>query len=251
MDISADLFFEGLGDLSINTINFNSEEQQSFTIDVDSFSQSTNNVKFGLTNFSMDFYLSLLWSMQLKLKGFFGFIGPWRINLFTYPRLPLGGHPSTGDTYGLLDILPTEDLPSFSLDTYNMDDGGNGILEPGETGSIFADFNNIGDGPAINANITVTSQNITVDSGIIGEYVFNYNQDNSFSHEIAFTLAGGYTQRNITIYYDIIWLAVNGSIRSQQEELLIRVLQPEMHIFPWITGPYSNQMTGSGMQRKL
>lgn len=226
VDISADIFFEGLGEPSIDTINFKTEEQQSITIDVNSFSESDTGIKFGLTNFSMDFYLSLLWAMQLKLKGIFGFLGPWRINLFTYPRLPIGGLPTTGETYGLLDIQPTNNLPDFSIDSYYVDEGGNGILEPGESGTIYTDFINLGDGPAMNANVTVSSDNITINSGNSEDHYLSINQENSFSQEITFSISAGYLGRNITIHYDIDWLAANGSIRSQQEELLIRVLQP-------------------------
>lgn len=225
VDIAADLFYDGIGAVSTPKLNFKTVERQSFTIDVDNFSKSSNNVKFGLNNFSMDFYLSLLWSIQLKLKGFFSFIGPWRLNLFTFPRVPIGGLPTTAEAYGLLDITPTQELPEYSLDTYSLSDGSNNILEPGDTASLSADFFNIGKGPAMNANVTAFSQNVTLSSGATSKNYFN-SADNTFTHDVSFTLSNGYTDRNITIYYDISWLAVNGSIRTQQEELVIRVLQP-------------------------
>lgn len=228
VDISADLFFDGLGSPNVDSITFKTEERQSFAIEIDSFSPSETGVLFGLTNFSMDFYLSLLWGLQVRFAGllsFLNFFGPLKVKLFTYPRLPIGGLLTTGDATGSFNVMPTQNLPEFSLDSYDLTDGVNDILEPGDVASIGTDFINLGTGPVINANVTVSSQNITLTSGVTGQYLTPILRNGILTHNIAFDLSSGYTQRNANITYDIQWLAANGSIRNTVEILTISVLQ--------------------------
>ncbi|OLS27639.1 MAG: hypothetical protein HeimC2_10870 [Candidatus Heimdallarchaeota archaeon LC_2] len=228
VDISADLYYEGDGFPSVSTLNFDSYEAQAFSIAIDDLSGVQNNVKFGLRNFTMDFFLSLLWSLRAQFSGllsFLNFLGPLTVDLFTYPRIPLGGVLTSGDAYGTFAVTPSTNLPQFGLDTYELVGDVNGIAEPGESINLSADILNYGSGSSLETNITVTSSDVTILTGGLSTVNTPIAGSQIVNQITTFSIPGGYTERNITLIYDTSWQSPNGTIRSDLFSLTIRVLQ--------------------------